>query len=132
MNVLNTPATNGGVRPGSGRKGVVIEAAVKARVDAEGDYLDYAVAKAQKETYHARMAELDFNVKSGKFVSRDAVRSACAASFAAIAQTLRSIPDNLERRLGVSPEVAQEVGNLIDDSMDELALELERMSNDGF
>ena len=132
MNVLTTPATNGGARPGSGRKGAAIEAAVKARVDAEGDYLDYAVAKAQKETYQARMAELDFNVKSGKFVSRDSVRAACAAAFAAIAQTLRSIPDNLERRVGVSPEVAQEVGNLIDDSMDELSLELERMSNDGF
>lgn len=44
-----------------------------------------------------------------------------------MAQTLRSVPDNLERKLGVSPEVALEVGILIDAALNDVAAKFEEM-----
>lgn len=123
---------NGGRREGSGRKKKEVIAAVTAAIAVDGTYLDYATARAKKETSAARMAELDYKVKNAEYVSRVAVQQAVASAMSAISQTLRSIPDNLERIMGVSPAVAQEVGVQIDSAMDTLADELERMGRDGF
>lgn len=78
--------------------------------------------------FDAQMAELDFQVKSGKYVARADVVQSNATAFATIAQTLRSIPDNLERRLGISPAVAEEIGFMIDEMMNGLADQMERMA----
>lgn len=131
MEITVLPTVHGGRRPGSGRKTKEVDEAVKAAIEADGKYVDYAKARAKKETFAAHAAELDFQIKSREFVPRDAVRRATSAAFAACAQTLRSIPDNVERRLGLAPEVAEEVGRLIDESMADLAADLERM-HDGF
>ena len=58
-----------------------------------------------------------------------AVRQASATALASLVQTLRSIPDNLERRLGVSPELAQAVGEMIDAALDTVADEFELMTS---
>lgn len=94
---------------------------------AEGGGDLYARAKAKKEAYLANLAELEYRTKSGEYVSRDAVRQASATAFAAIAQALRSIPDNLERKLGVTPEVSEAVSLLLDEAMAELASDLQRI-----
>lgn len=93
----------------------------------------YAGAKARKEAALAAKAELDFRVKAGLYLPREAVRSALATAFQAVSQSLRSIPDNLERKLGVSPEIAEAVGISIDEAMGELALAMEEthVENDG-
>lgn len=111
----------GGARQGAGRKSAAHEAAT---ADAA---IIYAKAKAQKMAYDAKMAELEFKAKSGEFVPREEVRRASATSFSMIAQAMRSIPDNLERKLGISPEIAEEVSLLIDEAMGNLADELERL-----
>lgn len=49
------------------------------------------------------------------------VEEVMATAFAAIAQGLRAIPDNVERRLGVEPSVAGEIEKIIDAEMDALA-----------
>lgn len=85
----------------------------------------YAGAKARKEAALAAKAELEFRIKAGQYLPREAVRSALATAFQAVAQSLRSVPDNLERKLGVSPEVAESVGTSIDEAMGELAYSLE-------
>ena len=121
-----------GFRPGSGRKKKEVTDAVDAAIAADGTYMDYATARARKETASALMGELEYKVKNGEYASRVSVQNAVASAMAAISQTLRSIPDNIERKLGVSPELAQEVGFQIDEAMDSLADELERMANDGF
>lgn len=93
----------------------------------------YAGAKARKEAALAAKAELDFRVKAGLYLPREAVRSALATAYQAVSQALRSIPDNLERKLGISPEIAEAVGISIDEAMGELSLAMEEthMENDG-
>lgn len=116
------PAQRGGARTGSGRKSAALEAAT---ADA---HIMKAKAQAKKEVFLAQMAELDFRKASGELVPRAEVRQASATAFATIAQSLRSIQDNLERRLGIAPEIAEEVGLLIDESLNTLADELEKMA----
>ena len=87
----------------------------------------YAGAKARKEVALAAKAELDFRIRSGAYLPRDAVRSASAKAFQAVAQALRAIPDNLERKLGIDPTIAEFVGTAIDEAMGELAHELEQV-----
>lgn len=110
----------GGKRAGAGRK--------KKEVEEAADFADYGKARARHESAKATLAELDLKVKSGLYVSRDGVRQACATAMAAAAQTLRSIPDNLERKLGVSPTVAEEVGRQVDAVLNDLADEFEMMT----
>jgi hypothetical protein len=134
---------NGGARPNSGRKREEVRKALAASAPPEAEdadgltpdelvFVDFATARARKESAAAAMAELQYRIKSSEYVSRDSVQAAVASALAAMAQSLRSIPDNIERKIGVDPEVAQEVGFLIDEAMDSLADELERMARDGF
>lgn len=103
----------GGYREGAGRK--------PAGYEPPAAKVDYDEAKARNEQAKAELNELELAIKRGQYVLRAEVEQQTATALAAIAQTLRSVPDNLERTLGVSPEVAQEVGELIDSALDELA-----------
>lgn len=96
--------------------------------DASDGYVAYSKARARTEAAKADLAELDYKVKSGQFVSRVGVRQASATAFATIAQTMRSIPDNLERTLGLNPEVAAAVGASIDAALADLSETLQMMS----
>lgn len=90
--------------------------------------LDYEAARARNEAAKADLNELELAIKRGEYVLRADVQEATATAWAAAAQTLRSVPDNLERKLGVSPEVAQEVGFLIDAALDAVATKFEEMA----
>lgn len=116
----------GGKRPGSGRKKGVSTAT------AEQTYKQYAEGRAKKEQYLAETTELEYRRKAGMLVPRDEVKRATATAYAHISQTLRGIPDNLERKLALAPEVVEEVGKLIDDAMDTLSVELEKMCNQSY
>lgn len=87
----------------------------------------YSTAKARKEVAQASKAELEFRVMDGQYLPREAIRSALAEAYQAVAQSLRSIPDNLERKLGITPEVAEVVSTAIDEAMGELAYAMEQM-----
>jgi len=91
--------------------------------------LAYAAARAKKELAHADLANLNYLTKSGQYLPRADIRQATATAFATVAQSLRSIPDNLERRVGVSPAIAESVGEMIDIILADLSEELERMNN---
>lgn len=110
---------NGGKRPGAGRK--------KGTVVDQDEYAIYAKARAAKEKANAGLAQIELLRKEGAFVPREEVQQATATAFAVISQTLRAIPDNIERRLGTTPELAEEVGKLIDTAMADLAADLEVM-----
>lgn len=89
----------------------------------------YAGAKARKEAAEAAKKELEYRIKAGLYLPREAVRRALAESFQAVAQGLRSIPDNIERKLGLPPEVAEMVGIYIDEAMADLSYALEQINN---
>ena len=111
---------HGGYRPGAGDKpaGYVPP---KERIDLDRE-------RARNEKAKADLNELDLAVKRGEYVLRAEVRQATATALSALAQTMRSVPDTLERKLGVAPEVAQEVGVLIEAALDEVANQFEEIT----
>jgi len=88
---------------------------------------DFETARARNELAKAQINEIEAKVKAGQYVERAAVRQASAMAMSSIAQTLRSIPDLLERRLGIDPTLAEEIGRQIDESLNELAEEFRLM-----
>lgn len=124
----NTPKTtkaapgHGGVRKGAGRKPT-------DHVPSD-ERLDYDSARARNETAKADLNELDLAVKRGEYVARSAVQQATATALSALTQTLRSIPDDLERTLGMDPHLAQDVGARIDAALQVLATQFEDVTRD--
>ena len=114
------PLQLGGARPGAGRK--------PADYVPSDDRLDYEAARARNESAKADLNELDLAVKRGEYVPRAEVQAATATALSALSQTLRSVPDNLERTLGLSPDTAQEVGRQIDAALDDMATRFEELT----
>lgn len=108
---------HGGARPNTG-----------VRYEKSEAVQSYDEARARNEAAKAELNEIEVLVKSKEYGSRAAFRQGCAMALAALAQTLRSVPDNLERRMGVSPEIAAEVGHQIDDALQDLATEFEMLT----
>ena len=92
------------------------------------DRLDYEAARARNESAKADLNELDLAIKRGEYVPRAEVQAATATALSALSQTLRSVPDNLERTLGLSPDIAQEVGRQIDAALDDMATRFEELT----
>ena len=114
------PLQLGGARPGAGRK--------PADYVPSDDRLDYEAARARNESAKADLNELDLAIKRGEYVPRAEVQAATATALSALSQTLRSVPDNLERTLGLSPDIAQEVGRQIDAALDDMATRSEELT----
>lgn len=110
----------------------LVELACRALLKRTGD-IDPAMLPPgdRRHHYDAELKRLEFDRRRGELVERADVRQASATAFATIAQSLRGIPDSLERRLGLAPEVAEEIGTLIDESLSALADELEKMHESG-
>lgn len=111
--------THGGARKGAGRK--------PADYVPTQEKVDFDVARARNELAKAELNELELAIKRGEYVERIAIREMASTAMATMAQTLRSVPDNLERKLGVSPEVALEVGMLLDNALNDIANAFEEM-----
>lgn len=101
--------TRGGARPGTGPKPPGYEKPQVAK--------DFDAAKMRKERALADMHELNYKIKSGEYISRAAVREASATLLSNLAQSLRSLPDNLERKFNLPPEVAEQIERVIDASL---------------
>lgn len=113
---------HGGARAGAGRK--------PAGYVPSEDKQDYEAARARNESAKADLNELELAVKRGEYVARSAVQQATATALSALSQTLRSVPDDLERTLGLDPALAQEVGGRIDAALDVLATQFEDVTRD--
>ena len=114
------PLQLGGARPGAGRK--------PADYVPSDDRLAYEASRARNESAKADLNELDLAIKRGEYVPRAEVQAATATALSALSQTLRSVPDNLERTLGLSPDIAQEVGRQIDAALDDMATRFEELT----
>ena len=83
--------------------------------------LKKARAIARKEEALAGLNELELKIKSGEYLSRAAFREASATLLAELAQTLRSLPDSLERKHSLPPKVVLQVEQTIDDALSSVA-----------
>ena len=108
---------HGGKREGAGRK--------PADYEPPEDAKNHNAAKARNEAAKAGLNELELKIKSGEYLSRAAYREASATLLAELAQGLRSLPDTLERKFGLSPEALLHVEKTIDDAMQGVADGLE-------
>jgi hypothetical protein len=113
------PRTNGGAREGAGRKP---SGYVKPQ-----ETLDFELARARKESALADKYELEYKIASGEYVSRASVKQASATVLSTIAQTLRSVSDNLERR-GVPTDVCVLVDSTITEVLADAAKDLALLS----
>lgn len=114
-----SPTGHGGAREGSGRKGAgyVKPKAVE----------DFESAKARTETAKAEKLERENLVEEGKLVSRAAVQQASATAYSSLAQSLRSIPDEMERQ-GVPNDTCRKIEAIIDEVMAGHAASMELMA----
>ena len=112
----------GGFRPGAGRKP---DGYVKPEVAR-----DFDKSKARKESALADLNELSYKVKSGQYVARAAVQEASATLLAELGQSLRSLSDNLERKFNMAPDIAEEVGKVIDEALANVAAGMEIFAGD--
>lgn len=128
---------HGGKRAGAGRrKGY----SPKARKQIEAGEIDpndsavsdatklairKAVALTEKEEALAQQAWLKFNIDSGEYLPRAAFREASATLLSELAQGLRSLPDEIERKFSLAPEVLQLLEAVIDERLNAVALGLE-------
>ena len=108
---------HGGARPNSGPK--------PAGYVKPPEGQDYDKAKARNEAAKAGLNELELKIKSNEYLSRTAYREASATLLAELAQGLRSLPDTLERKFGLSPEALLHVEKTIDEAMQGVADGLE-------
>lgn len=75
----------------------------------------------RKAWYESEIKRRDLQRLDGELVPVEDVERVIATAFAAIAQELRALPDNLERRFGVPGDVAERVEEGVFRVMDELA-----------
>lgn len=122
INGNTRPSRRGGAREGAGRK--------PSGYEPPQERVDYDRERARNEKAKADLNELDFKVKSGEYVSREAVQQAAATMLSSVAQTLRSIPDTLERRMNLNPDIAEAIGIEIDNILEGLGDELRILAGD--
>lgn len=75
---------------------------------------DYNKARAEKTAWQAQLAEQEYRKNAAELLDRARVEQAAATVLAAVAQTLRSVPDNLEAAAGLTPAQAEECERIID------------------
>ena len=109
-------STHGGKREGAGRKPGPTASANER----------YTLARAEKEEALARLRQAEADEREGRLLRADDVAEAVTLAHAAVAQTLLTLPDELERAAGLSPEQAELVERTIHNAMDGLA---DRLAN---
>lgn len=132
--------TRGGARPGAGRPKKTDY--TQSEEDLFGEDLPdsapgqsnasrFDLAKTRKEEALANIHDLNFKIQSGAYLPRDAYREATATVLATISQSLRSLPDAIERRHSLPPKVLQEIESTIDQILAEAAEHLALFTDRG-
>lgn len=75
----------------------------------------------RKAWYEGETRKRDLQIKDRELIPASEVETVIATTFAALAQGMRSIPDNLERRHGIDASVAEAVEVALLEEMDALA-----------
>lgn len=120
---------HGGARPGGGRPRTAVGGDTLA-ADRNATRADFEAERARHEKIKADEREFEFEIKKGEYLPRSAQQAASATALAVLTQSLRSIPDNLERSFGLAPEVVEQVAIQIDAALAEVATAFKAMTND--
>jgi hypothetical protein len=123
------PGQHGGTRPGAGRPVGFKQSEQDPR---KGDY--YAVlaqAKAKREVFKANMAEVEFRLKTGELYERGEVLRVIRTAIAVFAEQMRSLPDKLERAVGLTPAQAELAEVEVDNQLEELKAKILQVMADG-
>ena len=75
----------------------------------------------RKAWYEGETRKRELQQRDRELIPAAEVEQAVATAFAAIAQDIRAIPDNLERRYGITPDVAEHVEAALFEAMDATA-----------
>lgn len=113
---------HGGARPNSGPKPRDSERSVTS--------VEFETQRARHEKIKADQRELKLAIERGEYLPRAAQQQASAAFLAIFTQSMRSIPDNLERTLALEPRVVEAIAVGIDAALAELAGALKAMAGD--
>lgn len=119
---------HGGRREGAGRP--VGGEALNGGPERTQAKVDFEVERARHEKVKADEREFNFAVTKGEYLPRVAQQTAAATALAILTQSLRSIPDNLERSLGLGPETVEQVAIEIDNALAEVALAFKAMTQE--
>ena len=111
---------HGGYREGAGRKPAGYE-------HPEGR-ADFEKERAEHERVKREQRELKLAIERGEYLPREAQRQAAATALAVLTQSLRSIPDNVERQYALSPEAVEAIAVQIDAALSECAAAFRAMS----
>ncbi len=79
----------------------------------------------RKAWFDSEMRRRELQKTDRELIPAAEVGQVIATAFAAIAQSVRSLPDNLERRLALTPEVVDEISRAMDEHLDDLANRLQ-------
>ena len=90
-------------------------------------YVAHKQAQADHERLKIEEREFELEVRKRLHVEVAAVQQASATAMAALAQTLRSLPDLLERRCGLQPSAVRLVGQTVDEVLASAAAALQAM-----
>lgn len=85
--------------------------------------------RARHEKIKADERELKLSILRGDHLPRPAVQQASSVALSLLTQTLRAVPDNLERTLNLPPEAVEAVSQQIDKALAEVARAFEAMAN---
>jgi hypothetical protein len=110
---MTTTTTNnhGGKRPGAGRK---------PKTEQRDDISEFHRARTRKETALAQIREYEAGERGGQLYGRGEVLRVIATSIAVFTEQLRSLPDSLERRAGLSPGQCELAERVVDGELEAL------------
>lgn len=112
-----TGTGQGGAREGAGRP-------KKYTGDGSDPYIVLARAKAKREHHRAQMAELEYKKMAGELCQLSEVMQLYTTTVAVFAEQMRSLPDMLERKVGLSPKQAEMAAEEVDNQLEQLKARL--------
>ena len=120
-----TPAvsTHGGARQGAGRKPPGYKKAA--------EQIEFDKARARNEAAKAELNELKVKVELGQYLPKAMVVQLVTTAYATLAQSMRSIPDDLERKIGLDPTACESIANYIDAALGDIAERFEKLAGGG-
>lgn len=82
----------------------------------------------RKAWYEGETRRRDLAERAKELIPVAEVERVCAEAFAALAQDIRAVPDLLERRHAISPEIAAAVERALDAALASLASRMEKLA----
>lgn len=92
--------------------------------------VDLDEQRARHEKIKADQREFKLATERGEYLPRADQRVAASTALAVLTQSLRSIPDNCERKLNLAPEVVEAMAREIDAALAEVAAAFKAMTQD--